>query len=247
MVDRNYFRFTILVALALMALQSGCQKGSSVVLEDSQPTAASKELDSDRASGAAAGVSNADNEQPILAGAEIKRIVSNSPFTPEFAVQTVKEPKRLWAHSYIWNKAPTIEVEKWLSDEPDIAGKYVLLEIWTTWCSQFARSVKDLNILHDKYSDELVIVAISDEPEETVVNYKGPKLNYYSAIDTKSRVKNQLGVRGYPHVIIVEPGGHVVWEGFPYLAGYELTEDTIEKILEVGRKKKPPLADAAGE
>ncbi|KPK41194.1 MAG: alkyl hydroperoxide reductase, partial [Planctomycetes bacterium SM23_25] len=30
----------------------------------------------------------------------------------------------------------------------------------------------------------------------------------------------------------------VIWEGFPLLPGHELTEETIEKILAVGRKKK---------
>jgi len=38
-----------------------------------------------------------------------------------------------------------------------------------------------------------------------------------------------------PHAIVIEPGGYVVWEGFPLQKGYELTDDIIQKILAVGR------------
>jgi len=37
-------------------------------------------------------------------------------------------------------------------------------------------------------------------------------------------------------VIIVEPGGSVVWEGFPLLKGYELTDKIIAKMIDIGRK-----------
>ena len=57
-----------------------------------------------------------------------------------------------------------------------------------------------------------------------------------SGIDTQGRLKEKLGVLGVPHVIIVEPDGYVIWEGFPLQPGYELTEEIIEKILDVGRK-----------
>jgi thiol-disulfide isomerase/thioredoxin len=47
-----------------------------------------------------------------------------------------------------------------------------------------------------------------------------------------------FNVWGWPHVVILEPEHHtIIWEGFPGLAGYELTEAKIEKILAIGRKK----------
>ena len=59
-------------------------------------------------------------------------------------------------------------------------------------------------------------------------------------------MEKQLAVSGFPHIIIVEPGGYVVWEGFPLLNGYELTEEIVEKILTVGRNAKAKTA-AAGK
>jgi len=45
-----------------------------------------------------------------------------------------------------------------------------------------------------------------------------------------------FGVWGWPHVIILEPQHRtVIWEGFPGLKGYELTEAKVEKILALGR------------
>ncbi len=59
------------------------------------------------------------------------------------------------------------------------------------------------------------------------------------AIDTQRRMKNQLEVTGIPHVIILEPGGYVVWEGFPYLKDYELTHSIVEKILTIAKEESP--------
>jgi len=65
-----------------------------------------------------------------------------------------------------------------------------------------------------------------------------PKIEYFVAVDTKKRMKDELGVWGIPHVIIIEPEGYVIWEGFPLQERYELTEEIIEKILAIGRKLK---------
>ena len=152
-----------------------------------------------------------------------------------------KQGKKLWAASYLWAKAPELEPEKWLSEKPDTKGKYILIEHWTTWCPKCRRSFKLLNDLHKKYKDELAVIAISDEDEATISKMEkefGIKLECYSAIDTKKRQKDKLGVYGVPHTIILDPEGFVVWEGFPYQPGYELTDEKIEKILAIGRKLK---------
>jgi thiol-disulfide isomerase/thioredoxin len=45
-----------------------------------------------------------------------------------------------------------------------------------------------------------------------------------------------FGVWGWPHVIILEPQFRtIIWEGFPGLKGYELTEAKVAKILAIGR------------
>ena len=173
---------------------------------------------------------------------DIPRFAVNSPFDGSYKAPIPKKAKRLWARSCLWDKPPEFVVEKWLSDRPETKGKYVLIEFWATWCSQCRRAVPLLNELHDKYKEELVVMGISDEKEQTVRNFENPKIEYNIAIDTKARMKSDLAVKGIPHVIIIEPGGHVVWEGFPLLNGYELTEDVVERILAVGRNAKANAA-----
>lgn len=153
------------------------------------------------------------------------------------------EAKKLWASSYLWAKAPELIVEEWLSEKPDTEGKYVLIEFWATWCPPCRRSLALLNEFHRKFGDELVVIGISHESKEDVLALKDHPIEFYSAIDTQSRTKKEFGVVGIPHVVILEPEGHVIWEGFPLLKDHELTGEIIERILEVGRKLKKNKKD----
>ena len=143
--------------------------------------------------------------------------------------------KQLWAKSYLYQKPPEFVVEKWIRQPPQREGKVVLIEFWGTWCSQCIKAIDTLNLFHEKFGDELVVIGISDETEETVRSLD-KKIHYYHAIDTQGRMQETLGVVGFPHIIILEPGGCVVWEGFPYQENYELTDEIIEKILKIARE-----------
>jgi len=170
------------------------------------------------------------------------RFGANSPFDEKYQAPVVKKEKLLWADSWRWSKAPDLVVEKWLTDKPDTKDKYVLIEFWATWCEPCRRSIPLLNGFHKKFGDELVVIGVSDESEEDVRKMVEPKIEFFCGIDTKARVKNKLGVWGIPHVILIEPGGFVIWEGFPLQEGFELTEKTIEKVLEIGRKLRAKAA-----
>jgi thiol-disulfide isomerase/thioredoxin len=139
--------------------------------------------------------------------------------------------KKLWAKSFLNQKAPELVVEQWLTAKPDTEGKYVLIDFWATWCGPCRKAIPDLNAFHSKFKDKLVVIGISDETEAKVRAMKEPKIEYFSAIDTKGTTKKRLEVTGIPHVILVDPKGVVRWEGFPLLKGHELTEKVIADIL----------------
>ena len=178
-------------------------------------------------------------------GDDIPLFAADSPFDVAYERPQVREGKRIWARSALYERAPELVVEKWLTDKPETEGKYVLVEFWATWCPPCRRSIALLNGFHKKFGKELVVIGISDEAEEDVRALTTHPIDYASAIDTQARMKNELNVVGIPHAIVVEPNGHIVWEGFPLLAGYELTEEIIEKILAVGRKLRAD--EAAGK
>jgi cytochrome c biogenesis protein CcmG/thiol:disulfide interchange protein DsbE len=141
--------------------------------------------------------------------------------------------KKLWAKSVLNQQAPILEVEKWLSKVPDTAkGKFTLIDFWATWCGPCRKYIPMLNDFHQKYSNKLNVIGISDEAEDKVKNFNDPKINYYEAIDPKQRIFKQLEIKGIPHVIIMSPKGTVIWEGFPLLANFQLTEKVLIDLME---------------
>ncbi|MDO5580963.1 MAG: TlpA disulfide reductase family protein [Planctomycetia bacterium] len=157
-------------------------------------------------------------------------------------------PRMIWATSIQWEAfpeiMPQIPVEKWITPLPnDLAGKYILIEAWATWCPPCRRSLPYLNFIQKKYKDELVVVAICEVEEEAFKSMPGGfdpyKANFSLAIDTGRRFANKLNVKGIPHAILIEPVyGGVIWEGMPTLPGYELSDKVLEKCFSIGRKLK---------
>lgn len=156
----------------------------------------------------------------------ITALLASSLITPSLAAE-----KKLWAKSVINQAAPELQVEKWLTETPDTKGKYVLVDFWATWCGPCRKAIGELNALQEKFKDKLVVIGLSDEPEEKVRAMTSPKISYFSAIDTQARMKKALEVKGIPHVILMNPDGIVKWEGYPLLSGHELTEQVVASIL----------------
>jgi len=140
--------------------------------------------------------------------------------------------KKLWAKSFIDQKAPEFVVEKWLTDEPNTRGKFIMIDFWATWCGPCKKAIPELNKWYEKYNKQLVVIGLSDETEQKVNSMKSPVINYYSAIDTQKRLKSTFAVSGIPHVVIIDPKGIVRWEGFPFLQGYELTDQVLEDLFQ---------------
>jgi len=140
--------------------------------------------------------------------------------------------KPLYAKSYLGQKAPDFVVEKWLTPEPAMKGKYVLIDFWATWCPSCREAIPKLNQIQKKLGDRLVVIGISDETEEVVRKMTAPSIDYAEAIDTQARMKNEFEVIGIPNVFLIDPHGIVRWQGYPLEAGYELTPVVVEKLMQ---------------
>lgn len=157
-------------------------------------------------------------------------LVSISGFSADLSTKTPPQ-KKMWAKSFLGEKAPALEVEGWIIEPGDLKGKYVLVDIWATWCGPCRKGIPELNEWQKKFSEKLVIIGISNEPKEKVEPYAKEHIEYANGFDTQSRVKNELKATGIPHVILINPEGIVIWEGFPKLPGYELSTEVLKELL----------------
>jgi thiol-disulfide isomerase/thioredoxin len=150
----------------------------------------------------------------------------------------------LWADSVIYKDvkeilgSPVIEVEHWVNAPPKdyFKGKFILVEVWATWCPPCRRSLALLEYYHKKYPQELAVVSINETDEKALKEMKSPMkladIHTPLAVDTHRRFANSLGVYGIPHCVLIDPiFGKVVWEGMPTQIGYELSDERLSKIL----------------
>jgi cytochrome c biogenesis protein CcmG/thiol:disulfide interchange protein DsbE len=148
-----------------------------------------------------------------------------------YSFVSFSQTKQLWAKSFLNEKAPELVVEEWISEQPDTKGKFILIDFWATWCGPCRKAIPELNVFQEKFKDNLVIIGISDQSKEKVINFNSPKIEYYNAIDTKKILNNLYEVKGIPHCVLIDPKGIVRWEGYPSLEGEELTEKVISEII----------------
>ena len=108
-----------------------------------------------------------------------------------------------------------------------MSGKFVMVDFWATWCAPCRRSIPELNALNRRFQDRLVIMGLSDEPEEKVRAMKEPVIDYFVGIDTQHRSISGIEIRAIPHALLIDPKGIVRFEGHPSL----LSADRLEKIM----------------
>jgi cytochrome c biogenesis protein CcmG, thiol:disulfide interchange protein DsbE len=123
--------------------------------------------------------------------------------------------------------APDFIVQHWIGYEPSLEGKFVLVEFWATWCMPCQRSILALNEISRVFSDDLVVIGISDESVEQVRSMSKPAIEYYSAVDMDGRTKSAIGVKLLPHALLIDPAGKVCWQGSPISLSDPLTHRLI--------------------
>lgn len=129
--------------------------------------------------------------------------------------------------SLLGKPGPSLDAAKWLTEKPDLEGKYVLISFWASWSAPCRQWITELNALQKKYAAKLVIVGVSAESETDVANLSEPRMEYASAIDSKAKLSAAAGVSSIPYVLLCDPKGTVLYQGHPGA----ITDKKLEGLL----------------
>jgi thiol-disulfide isomerase/thioredoxin len=99
-------------------------------------------------------------------------------------------------------------------DPAIVRGKYIILNLWTTWCPYCAKEKKSIQQFYEKYEgDDFTILTISlGETVRTVKEYMSA--NDYSfpvLVDTANALRATYAPR-IPATYLVDPDGYIIAE-----------------------------------
>ena len=93
----------------------------------------------------------------------------------------------------------------------DYQGQRVFLNFWASWCPPCKKEMPDMQKLHEKYGDELKILAVNigESKSATASFMMKNKLNFTVLLDkNKSTAQNYL-VRGIPTSDFLDENGEI--------------------------------------
>jgi thiol-disulfide isomerase/thioredoxin len=95
-------------------------------------------------------------------------------------------------------------------------GRIVLIDFWATWCGPCVASIPHLQMLHEKYAKQgLVVIGQTDKSSRSLSSFiKQKKMTYIISVGAQM-APAQYNVSGIPHVVLIGPKGKVLWRGHP--------------------------------
>lgn len=94
----------------------------------------------------------------------------------------------------------------------DFKGRWVLLNLWATWCPPCQQEMPSLEVLEKNLGSKLTIIALSaDDTMDPVINFiHTHKPSFKVLFDREKQVTKLLGVDKYPETFLISPEGEFV-------------------------------------
>ena len=100
---------------------------------------------------------------------------------------STKVKKKMYAdNDFRGKKAPALNVQKWLTKEPDTKNKVVLVDFWATWCGPCRAIAPTIEELHADYKDKALVGKLD--------------------VDNNPEVAMKYGIRSIPTLVKLQGG-----------------------------------------
>lgn len=145
--------------------------------------------------------------------------------------------------------SPPFTVQTWLTKEPNLNGKLVIVDFFATWCPPCMAAIPHMNDIATGYPAAVVVVGLSDESKSKFEdglkkkNLKENDFKYSLALDSAGAMKKGFGVRGIPSIAIISSDGIVRWQGHPM----SLTPAVLDPIVAANVKLVAPSDKSNGK
>lgn len=96
---------------------------------------------------------------------------------------------------------------------PDLAGKYVLLDFWATWCAPCVVEIPELNALwNERRSEHFDVLALSidADPPERIEAWTREKGVLYPVAMLPVEASQAWGALQFPYHLLLGPDGRIV-------------------------------------
>ncbi len=96
----------------------------------------------------------------------------------------------------------------------DFRGRYVLLNVWATWCGPCVEEMPSLDALQTRFdAKKLIVIPVSEDRNATLVAafFRNHGLTHLPiALDHGGRIPAALNIDGVPTTLIIDPQGREI-------------------------------------
>lgn len=128
----------------------------------------------------------------------------------------------------------------WLSPDskssaaPDLAGKAVIVDIWSTFCGPCVAAIPTNNLLIQKYAPQgLVFAGVSPEPRGILADFKTKVDIQYPLLATSEDTLKTFKIEFFPSLFLFDKSGKLVWQGSHILNKRGKLKVSFSKALKV--------------
>ncbi|QIH35941.1 TlpA disulfide reductase family protein [Sphingobacterium sp. DR205] len=119
----------------------------------------------------------------------------------------------------------------------EFKGKFVLIDVWASWCFPCLKEMPSLDLLRHHYKDKnLVVVGVSVDDKDykwrgAVVNLKIPSHQFN--VDKEKRFEKEFDIKYIPRMILLDKEGKVYNERMPKPSDIEIYSIIDEALSSV--------------